>query len=354
MGFLFIGLLGWEIYLRYTACYIVSKNKKSDHILFVKNSPEIFIRYTSKGKRLIPNAHAVIKNHYLSKRNIQMDINSMGFRDNEISLTKKENELRILVLGDSITWGDYLDAHEVYVERSEYYLNKLYENRHIEVINAGVGDIGLQEQIDILVEKGLSIFPDIVVIAFYLNDSRPPWGFSGELSHRNWLQKHSFLADKIYYTLKLKKWIKAKGENRFKWIYEQNKLDWMQNPQDFYKLAKLAKYDWGAAWYSGSWNTVQDHFKNLNLLSEKYHFQAVILVLPVAFQVYANFNENYPQQTLLKIARKHNYPYLDLLPILRKHNHLNLFFDHCHPRIVANDIIGKTIADFMNKEVLLH
>ena len=57
---------------------------------------------------------------------IKIKINSLGFRDSEISANKKSNEMRILVLGDSITWGDYLQANEVYVELIEHYLNEEY------------------------------------------------------------------------------------------------------------------------------------------------------------------------------------------------------------------------------------
>ena len=39
--------------------------------------------------------------------------------------------------------------------------------------------------------------PDLVVVAFYLNDSRPPWGFtfSDEVGHPGWLRRHSVAAD---------------------------------------------------------------------------------------------------------------------------------------------------------------
>ena len=69
---------------------------------------------------------------------------------------------------------------ETYVKQTASALETALGYR-VEVINAGVGDTGSQEQIDILEESGLQIQPDIVVLGFYLNDSRPPWGFSGEL-----------------------------------------------------------------------------------------------------------------------------------------------------------------------------
>jgi len=45
----------------------------------------------------------------------------------------------------------------------------------VQAINCGVGDIGTREEADIFREKAAAIKPDLVVIEFYLNDSRPPW-----------------------------------------------------------------------------------------------------------------------------------------------------------------------------------
>ena len=66
----------------------------------------------------MPSAHVVIRNHYLSKKDVVMDVNSLGFRDAELPAVKAPGELRILALGDSITWADYLQAEEAYVERA--------------------------------------------------------------------------------------------------------------------------------------------------------------------------------------------------------------------------------------------
>ena len=350
--FLLLGFLGAEIFTRRKATYIIKNVFNSDHRVFIQSDPNLLIHYTEKGRRLIPNSNAVIRNHYLSKRDINVKINSLGFRDNEISANNKSNELRILVLGDSITWGDYLQASEVYVERIEHYLNAGYENKRVEVINAGIGDVGLKEEIDILIDTGLSISPDIVIVSFYLNDSRPPWGFPGELGYPGWLRRNSILASHIYNKYKLWQWMKEKGTDRFKWVYDQNKLDWRNDRRAFLKLIDIAQYDWGAAWDSDSWESLAAHFSNLRDLSRENHFKVLIVAFPVSYQIYANFLENYPQHTLNKIGRRNGFFYLDLLPLLRSHKTENLYFDHCHPRVTANDIIGKSIADFLQQEVL--
>ena len=177
---LLVVLILFEIYLRLTETHIV-KERSGAGLSSVENDAEFLVRYTPQGRRLVPNSRVLIRNHRISGRDIVMEINSLGFRDDELPAEKKEGELRILILGDSITWASYLEAEETYVERVEEYLQEALKDRSVEVINAGVGDIGLKEEIEILKEKGLEVEPDLVVVSFYLNDSRPPWG-----SPANW------------------------------------------------------------------------------------------------------------------------------------------------------------------------
>ncbi len=298
---------GFEIYLRQKSTYIIKEISDSKNKILIQSNPDVLIHNTKKGRRLIPNANAIIKNHHLSKRDIKVKINSLGFRDKEIPIQKKNNEIRVLVLGDSITWGDYLQVEEVYVDRIEKYLDKLPDNRTFEVINAGVGDTGLKEQVDILMETGISVSPDIVILAFYMNDSRPPWGFQAELGHSGWLRRNSIVLSKVYNNFILWKWIKNKGKDRFKWIYEYKNINWQDNKQTFLELAGMAKYDWGAAWDPKSWEILNPYFTKLKELAEENKFRVLLVVFPVTFQVYADYTENYPQQALSEIAKKNNF-----------------------------------------------
>jgi lysophospholipase L1-like esterase len=257
---LIVVLFLFELYLRLTETQVV-REKSGRGLSLVESDAEFLVNYTPRGRRLVPNARVLIRNHRISGRDILMEINSLGFRDEEISREKQDDEFRILVLGDSITWASYLRAEETYVERTEEYLKEALPARRVEVINAGVGDIGLREEVDLLREKGLSVEPDVVVVSFYLNDSRPPWGFPGELGSRGWLRRHSLLAETIYKNLKLRKWIKEQGEVRLGWTSEMNKMNWQDDRAAFLRLARRARYDWGAAWEADSWKVIEVAFR---------------------------------------------------------------------------------------------
>ncbi len=353
LALVLIVLVSFEFYLRQRETYIVKENTSWFNSVFViDHNPKHLIRYTSRGRRLIPNTRTIIRNHHLSKRDVLMTINSNGFRDKQLSRLKKANELRILILGDSITWADYLPVEEVYVERIEKYLSNAIKSRKVEVINGGVGDIGIREEIDILQEQGLELRPDVVIVAFYLNDSRPPWGFPEEINSRGWLRRNSVLVETIYRKLKLQAWMKKRGKHRFQWREAERELNWAHDRDDFLKLVSLAKYDWGAAWEEDSWDIVAKQLEKLKSLSQQHGFSVAVVAFPVAFQVYSTFVENTPQERLRKTVTELGIEYYDLLPLLREHSQESLFFDQCHPRKKANDIIGRVLADFLREGIL--
>ncbi|HON56738.1 MAG TPA: hypothetical protein PLJ38_06940 [bacterium] len=180
---------------------IVRKNNEilmnfNKHTAINKSHPEEGNVYneTPAGRRLNPNIEAIIENHSLSKKRVVIKTNSIGYRNAEI--LPKTEKLRILFLGDSIIFGDYLNEEETIVKLTEIYLkNKDIQN---ETINAGIGSTGLANYLTVLTESGLKLQPNIVLICFYLNDFEqspgvkminPPkylnWSWLGRLIYRN-------------------------------------------------------------------------------------------------------------------------------------------------------------------------
>lgn len=95
--------------------------------------------------------------------------NSRGLRDEEISIEKPEDTYRILVLGDSYTFGWGLDREERYTDVLERRLNETYDKR-IQVVNMGRTDAGMRDFYFILRDRGLKYDPDLVVVSFYSAD----------------------------------------------------------------------------------------------------------------------------------------------------------------------------------------
>src|SRR5690242_6769129 len=64
---------------------------------------------TPTGKRLRPNRRITIENHRLSHQKVLIETNSLGYRNGEIN---EKTGTRILFLGDSVTFQDYLNEEQ--------------------------------------------------------------------------------------------------------------------------------------------------------------------------------------------------------------------------------------------------
>ena len=71
----------------------------------------------------------------------------------------------------------------------------------------------------------------------------------------------------------------------------------------------------------------------------------MLLALPVAFQVEAEFIENTPQKVLRSLAEANGFTFVDALPAFRQRRGESLYYDHCHPTPRGNRILGELLAD---------
>lgn len=103
-----------------------------------------------------------------------VEINSHGLRDREHEWTKPRGTYRILVLGDSITFGWGVRAEDTFARQLEADLNARFAGRPtVEVINSGVGNYNTRQEVSYYRERGHDYTPDLVILAFFINDAEP-------------------------------------------------------------------------------------------------------------------------------------------------------------------------------------
>lgn len=97
----------------------------------------------------------------------EVSINSLGFRGPEVNRRKNPGTIRILCLGDSFTYGSYVNDSETF----SHYLQERFRQRRlpVEIINGGVGGTTIVDQLYYL-KKSIEIAPDIVILTFSEND----------------------------------------------------------------------------------------------------------------------------------------------------------------------------------------
>lgn len=132
--------------------------------------------------------------------------NALGFRDRDHELDKQPETLRIAVLGDSIAAGlkidDLADVFPFVLER-ELSGNDI----HTEVLNFAVNGYNTMQEVALFERSGLAYGPDLVVVAYCLNDTERSDGQlldsllaveAGQLSRASPLARRALTTSAVY------------------------------------------------------------------------------------------------------------------------------------------------------------
>ncbi len=95
-------------------------------------------------------------------------VSSQGLRDREFPV-ERNHRFRIVVLGDSITFGNFLSVEDTYPKKLEDLLNADDKDAY-EVLNFGVGGYDLHNYLALLKGRVVQYAPDLVVIGLCVND----------------------------------------------------------------------------------------------------------------------------------------------------------------------------------------
>lgn len=112
-----------------------------------------------------PNQSVVETPH--PRLHYHVTINSLGYRGPEIERDKPPHVIRVLCLGDSGTFGQFVNDEETLSSNLEQLLRQ--EHPSLEVINGGVPGTTIVDQMEIL-KRSMVLKPDIVILTFSEND----------------------------------------------------------------------------------------------------------------------------------------------------------------------------------------
>lgn len=127
-----------------------------------RGSPGLFVSDPVRGQRLAANYDGWFAG-------VPTRINNLGFRDaDDASLEKAPHTFRILVLGDSVTFGH--GSVHTYPELLEQQLRAWRPEIDWQVWNLGVPGYNTSQELAQLLELGPSYQPDLVVVGFFEND----------------------------------------------------------------------------------------------------------------------------------------------------------------------------------------
>ena len=113
----------------------------------------------------------------LEESGIELKINGFGFRDKNYNLNKGDKK-RVIFVGDSLTYGWFINLHETYHKQLEELLHS--KNNDVDVMGMGVVGYNTVQEYHLIKEKVLKFNPDIIVLQICANDFHRTLGIKKE------------------------------------------------------------------------------------------------------------------------------------------------------------------------------
>lgn len=128
--------------------------------------PALLVTDPGVGKRYVPGFHGRV---FVDEagREVEVRINSAGFRGPEWARRKAPGGLRVAVVGDSMTAGIATDEERTFVRRLESALAAQWPGRPVEVMNFGVSSASTGAELVTWREAVAPYGPDLVLLAFF-------------------------------------------------------------------------------------------------------------------------------------------------------------------------------------------
>ena len=184
----FIGEIGIRTISYFANVNDIEWMKYSKKLVKSSNNPNLF--------------HEHIPNSYVELMGVDISLNSLGHRNDELSVTKNLNEYRIQIIGSSLTLGWGVEEEKTFSSILEKKLNlnqsinKKYNN--ISVINAGIANTNTEHHYYLLKNQFHLTQPDTFILQYFINDA--------EIINKkkdNIFFKHSYFIPFIHQKIKL-------------------------------------------------------------------------------------------------------------------------------------------------------
>jgi lysophospholipase L1-like esterase len=267
-----------------------------------------------------PNTHAFLMGQ-------DVKINSQGLRDYEYPFDKPPGVYRILVLGDSTTFGWGVSMNDTASKILERELNAQHVAGYerFEVINAGVGNYDTVQEVTYYKTRGVEFHPDMVILVYFINDPEPvPRQRSIWLIDRSYLV--AFLTNRLDGVLR-KTGSRPGWKAYYASLYNENLPG--------YQACKAALLDLAA--------TTRENQTNL-----------IVALLPELHEI----NQEYPftaeHQRIKDVVAPTGTPVLDLIDGLRGHGPEETLWVtplDDHPSAKANTLIAAQLRDAILAEL---
>jgi lysophospholipase L1-like esterase len=289
--------------------------------------------------------------------------NAEGLRDRDYPQEKPQDTYRILLLGDSITYGVSVPWEYTYAKRLERLLNTRHQSLHFEVINAGVPGWNIVFEKEFLKTRGLAYKPDMVMIGFCLNDAepiQPPPNFF-TLDSSQPLPKADAPISARAWALPIIEWNKTRPAvpdrqgaaavkellSRYSHLYRF--IRWRA---DILRRGFEGDANYPHALYgpdSESWHMCRNALQDIARVMAEGNGKTVLVIFPffIKLKTLSWLDDRYPwaplHEQLTSTATALNMAVVDLLPYYKGYDPRDISVDPYHPNALGHRIAAEAI-----------
>ncbi len=285
-------------------------------------------------------------------------INSQGFRGPEPSSSPSGR--RMIVLGDSIAFGHFMLWEDTFTSQLQ---QRLYSgNQDVEILNFGVSGYDILQEVSLLEIRGLKYHPNLVVVAYCLNDISID---STNLEHIEWRRSQrsflyrsrlaQFVSTNIE-KIRIKRWLSHMNQPEvFHREYERQIDAISEDEVELLNLMENAPR-WPSTTLYGDRDRVgrlRFSFRRLASSSRENDFLVVIMIVPLLVGDAGTYSHRTAHRIVEMEARRAGFDTIDLTDAFMRAGMGNLtteFGDIIHPNRRGHAIM----ADLLSEYVLNH
>jgi len=311
------------------------------------------------------------------------DVSIHGLRGGEYAIPKPPGTLRILLLGDSTTYGFRLDPEATFARRLEGLLDDTYGT--VEVVNAGVNGYSAYNELQYFLTDGRAFNPDIVIITFCMNDVADPelhWNWDvaarpGAVTTNLGITNipEAAIPDRVYNRTHARPRLEAlrrsaqspwRASHLFTLIDTRIDRLWPPQPvadadgrpvqvagEDSLSIEQLLDGS------SERMLWLKSMYRQFAEAVRRNGAQPVAVILPLSYQLDPEY-PHLPQQLIGEQCRENGLPCLDMLPALREHQGDDLYLgrrsgfdDVWHLAEAGHQVVAEQLARFLVEQGVL-
>jgi lysophospholipase L1-like esterase len=295
---------------------------------------------------LVPNSGFEDSNNLW---HVPIHINSYGFRYRDFTLEKARDDIRVLVLGDSVTFGPGVEENKTYTLLLEQMLKKRNETRQYEIINTAVVGYSPIQEAYFLKARGLEFKPDVIFIGFCMQKDFYAPRVMGMTTENGAIDTISVSETPTPYAISENVFTRYLMENFEFYRFLNTKLDIIFGkygfvPEDYYSEGEMQTY------------------KAFDMIDEMTMSPIVVIGLPFDVEAYGENAKmrkirklNLNRKLLSELSVEHGFYYIDLTHKFYSNNQSlgYLWQDGLHFSREGHSVAAKAIFEYLNAEDLI-